>query len=151
VFLRTLTRLRESNVPESALSHGHPGRAHISSTMMVSVSPAASVPSFRASNSSEFDLGDAMNRRGIILFYPLTYAFAWGLSALFLFLPVWMVAHFGPVTLWNPIIFATIWTPTIWAFVLAFALDGAAGLRDLVVRVFRWRIKWRWYLVSTLG
>ena len=92
-----------------------------------------------------------MNRRGIILFYLLTYAFAWGLSALFLFFPAWMVAHFGPVTLWNPIIFATIWTPTIWAFVLAFALDGAAGLRDLVVRVFRWRIKWRWYLVSTLG
>ena len=92
-----------------------------------------------------------MNRRGIILFYLLTYTFAWGLSALFLFFPAWMVAHFGSVTLWNPIIFATIWTPTIFAFVLALALDGAAGWRDLFSRVFRWRIKWRWYLVSTLG
>jgi membrane protease YdiL (CAAX protease family) len=92
-----------------------------------------------------------MNRSGIIIFYLLTYTFAWGLSALFLFFPAWMVAHFGPVTLWNPIIFATIWTPTIWAFVLAFALDGVAGLRDLLIRVFRWRVKLRWYLISTFG
>jgi len=92
-----------------------------------------------------------MNRRGIFIFYLLTYSFAWGLSALFLFFPVWMVARFGQVTLWNPVIFATVWTPTIWAFVLAFALDGAAGLRDLLIRVFRWRIKLRWYLISTVG
>lgn len=92
-----------------------------------------------------------MNRHGITLFYLLTYTFAWGLSALFLFFPTWMVAHFGRVTLWNPIIFATIWTPTIWAFVLALALDGRAGLRDLIARVLRWRIKWRWYLLSTAG
>ncbi len=92
-----------------------------------------------------------MNRNGIIIFYLVTYAFAWGLSALFLFFPAWMVTHFGPVTLWNPVVFATIWTPTIWAFVLAFTLDGAAGLRDLLIRVFRWRVKLRWYLVSTVG
>jgi membrane protease YdiL (CAAX protease family) len=92
-----------------------------------------------------------MNRKGVILFYILTYAFAWGLSALFLLFPVWMLAHFGRVTLWNPIVFATIWTPTIWAFVLAFALDGRAGLRDLLIRVFRWRVGLRWYLISTVG
>lgn len=92
-----------------------------------------------------------MNRKGIILFYLLTYTFAWGLSALFLLFPAWMVAHFGRVTLWNPIIFATIWTPTIWAFILAFVLDGRAGLRDLLIRVFRWRVKLRWYLISTVG
>jgi membrane protease YdiL (CAAX protease family) len=92
-----------------------------------------------------------MKRSGIIIFYLLTYTFAWGLSALFLFFPAWMVAHFGAVTLWNPVIFATIWTPTIWAFILAFALDGVAGLRDLLIRVFRWRVKLRWYLISTVG
>ncbi len=92
-----------------------------------------------------------MNRRGIFLFYLLTYSFAWGLSALFLFFPAWMVAHFGAVTLWNPIIFATIWTPTIWAFVLASALDGVAGLRDLLIRILRWRVGLRWYLIATVG
>jgi membrane protease YdiL (CAAX protease family) len=92
-----------------------------------------------------------MNRRGIVLFYLLTYTFAWGLSALFLLFPAWMTAHFGAVTLWNPVIFATVWTPTIWALVLALALDGVAGLRDLLIRVFRWRVKLRWYLISTVG
>jgi membrane protease YdiL (CAAX protease family) len=92
-----------------------------------------------------------MNRKGIFLFYILVYAFAWGFGGLVLLFPAWGAAHFGRVTLWNPIVFATIWTPTIWAFILAFALDGVAGLRDLLIRVFRWRIKLRWYLVSTVG
>ncbi|MGD0142650.1 MAG: CPBP family intramembrane glutamic endopeptidase [Rhizomicrobium sp.] len=92
-----------------------------------------------------------MNRKGIVLFYLLTYSFAWGLSALYLLFPAWGLAHFGRLTLWNPIVFATIWTPTIWAFILAFALDGKAGLRDLLIRIFRWRIKLRWYLISTIG
>lgn len=92
-----------------------------------------------------------MNRKGIVLYYVLTYVFAWGLSALFLLFPVWTREHFGSVTLWNPIVFLTIWTPTIWAFVLAYAFDGAAGLRDLFVRTFRWRIKLRWYFVATIG
>jgi membrane protease YdiL (CAAX protease family) len=92
-----------------------------------------------------------MNRKGIILFYILTYSFAWGLSAITVIFPVWSAQHFGAVTLWNPLVFLVIWTPTIWAFVLAFALDGKAGLRDLFVRVFRWRVKLRWYLISTVG
>lgn len=96
-------------------------------------------------------MGDSMNRKGIIVFFTLTYLFAWGLSALFVIFPIWMVAHFGSVNLWNPIVFLTIWTPTIWAFVLAFAFDGKAGLRDLAIRVFRWRVPLRWYLVSTVG
>jgi membrane protease YdiL (CAAX protease family) len=92
-----------------------------------------------------------MNRKGIVVYFLITYVFAWGLSALFLIFPVWTSTHFGRVTLWNPIVFLTIWTPTIWAFVLAFAFDGRAGLRDLVIRVFRWRVGLRWYLVSTIG
>lgn len=92
-----------------------------------------------------------MDRRGVIIFYLLTYTFAWGLSVLFLIFPTWMSLHFGRVTLWNPVIFAAVWTPTIWAFMLAFALDGVAGLRDLLIRVLRWRLKLRWYLVSTVG
>lgn len=92
-----------------------------------------------------------MNRNGVIAFYLLTYTFGWGLGALFAAFPVWMVAHFGPVSLWNPIVFVTIWTPTIWAFILAYTMDGAAGLRDLLVRLSRWRVGLRWYLISTVG
>ncbi|HEY4941632.1 MAG TPA: CPBP family intramembrane glutamic endopeptidase [Rhizomicrobium sp.] len=92
-----------------------------------------------------------MNRKGIIVYYALTYVFAWGLSALFLLFPAWMTGHFGPVTLWNPVIFVTIWTPTIWAFILAYAFDGTAGLRDLFIRTLRWRVPLRWYLAATVG
>lgn len=88
-----------------------------------------------------------MNRKAIVVYFVLTYVFAWGLSGLALLFP----AFFGPVTLWNPLVFLTIWTPTIWAFILAFAFDGVAGLRDLVIRVFRWRVGLRWYLIATVG
>jgi len=92
-----------------------------------------------------------MNRKAIIVFYFLTYSIAWGLSAVYVLFPVWGLAHIGRITLWNPVVFATIWLPTILAFTLAFAFDGKAGLRDLLIRVFRWRIKLRWYAISTIG
>jgi len=103
--------------------------------------------SCRRAPSRSWNGAQIVSRKGIVVFFILTYVFAWGFSGLALRFP----AFFGPVTLWNPFVFFTIWTPTIWAFTLAFTFDGVAGLRDLVIRVFRWRIALRWYLISTVG
>lgn len=92
-----------------------------------------------------------MKRSGLITFYVLTYVLAWGLAGLFAFFPKQMGAIFGPVQLWNPIIFLAIWLPTILALVLSFAFDGWAGLKDLLGRIFRWRVPLRWYVISTVG
>jgi hypothetical protein len=92
-----------------------------------------------------------MKRSGLITFYVLTYVLAWGLAGAFALAPKPMEAIFGPVQLWNPIIFIAIWLPTILGLVCAFAFDGVAGLKDLLHRIFRWRIALRWYLLSTVG
>jgi membrane protease YdiL (CAAX protease family) len=92
-----------------------------------------------------------MKRSGLITFYVLVYVLAWGLGAAFAFAPKPMEAMFGPVQLWNPIVFAAIWLPTILGLVCALAFDGVAGLRELLARIFRWRIPLRWYVISTVG
>jgi hypothetical protein len=62
-----------------------------------------------------------------------------------------MVRVFGAVSLGNPLVFLTIWSPTIFALGAAFTFDGREGLLELTRRIFRWRFWIRWYLVSTLG
>lgn len=92
-----------------------------------------------------------MKRSGLIAFFVLVFLAAWGLAALFVVFPKQMSAWFGPLTLWNPIVFLTVWAPTILGFVLALAFDGVAGLKEFAARTFRWRVGVRWYVLSTVG
>jgi membrane protease YdiL (CAAX protease family) len=92
-----------------------------------------------------------MKRSGLILFYVLVFVLAWGLAAAFVLFPVQMTAVFGRVTLWNPIVFLTIWLPTLLGLLLALVCDGWSGLRELTGRIFRWRVGLRWYVLSTVG
>lgn len=96
---------------------------------------------------------DGVVRRpgGLAVFYILVFAWAWGVGLLFAVAQGPMVALFGDVTLGNPLVFVTVWSPNILAFAVTAAYDGRAGLRDLLGRIFRWRFPLRWYLVSTFG
>jgi membrane protease YdiL (CAAX protease family) len=73
------------------------------------------------------------------------------LAGAFVLFSAQMTAIFGPVTLWNPIIFLAVWLPTILGLVIALLFDGWKGLRELLGRIFRWRFALRWYLLSTVG
>ena len=88
---------------------------------------------------------------GLGLYYILVFALAWGIGLLFAVASGPMTRMFGPVSLWNPLIFLTVWSPTILAFAITAAKDGRLGLRDLVLRILRWRFPLRWYAVATLG
>lgn len=88
---------------------------------------------------------------GLWWYYALVFGLAWGIGLLFVVASGPMVRVFGPVNLWNPLIFLTVWSPTILAFAVTAATSGREGLRDLVDRIFRWRFPLRWYLASTLG
>jgi hypothetical protein len=92
-----------------------------------------------------------MKRSGLIAYYGLIFGYAWGVGLAFAVFNPWMVRTFGPVSLWNPLVFLTIWCSTIFAFVIALLFDGVAGLRDLLARIFRWRFPLRWYVISTVG
>lgn len=88
---------------------------------------------------------------GLWLFYVLVFAWAWGVGLLFVVASGPMVRVFGPVSLWNPLIFLTVWSPTILAFAITAMRSGRAGLRELLGRIFRWRFPLRWYLAATVG
>ncbi len=88
---------------------------------------------------------------GLWLYYGLVFGLAWGIGLLFAVASEPMTRIFGPVSLWNPLIFLTVWSPTILAFVVTAATSGRAGLRDLLGRIFHWRFGVRWYLAATVG
>src|SRR5688572_2525075 len=43
------------------------------------------------------------------------------------------------------------WVPAVAALLAAALTGGRGALRDLVARLVRWRVGWRWYLVVVLG
>lgn len=88
---------------------------------------------------------------GLGVFYLLVFAWAWGVGLLYAVASGPMVRVFGEVTLGNPLIFLTVWSPTILAFAVTAVHGGRDGLRDLVGRIFRWRFPLRWYLAATFG
>ena len=88
---------------------------------------------------------------GLWTFYILVFGWAWGIGLLFAVAPAPMTRTFGPVGLWNPLIFLTVWSPTLLAFAVTAATAGQAGVRELLGRIFRWRFPLRWYLAATVG
>ena len=88
---------------------------------------------------------------GLVVFCVLVFAWAWGVGLLFVVASEPMVRVFGPVSLWNPLIFLTVWSPTLVAFGVTAAYGGRAGLGALLGRIFRWRFPLRWYLAATVG
>src|SRR5918993_1347372 len=69
----------------------------------------------------------AVKRHPIITFFVLTYAIAWG------FVP------FGSFGAFAPLIAALIVIPMS---------QGVAGLKELGLRMIRWRVRWYWYAAA---
>lgn len=97
------------------------------------------------------ELGAARRSDGLWWYYGLVFGWAWGLGLLFAVASGPMERMFGPVSLGNPLIFLTVWSPTILAFAVTAATSGRAGVREFLGRTFRWRVPVRWYLAATLG
>ena len=89
--------------------------------------------------------------RGLTMFYLFTFGIAWGVGLAFALFGPWMVGTFGSVSLGNPLVFLTVWAPTLVALFTTVRYGGLAGLRSFLARCFRWRIGLRWYLISTVG
>ena len=69
----------------------------------------------------------AIQRHPIVTFFVLTYLITWG------FVPFGLFGAFGPL------IAALIVTPLT---------RGRAGLKELGLRIIRWRVRWYWYVVA---
>ena len=83
-----------------------------------------------------------MALRPVLAFLVMAYAIAWTLQ--------FAAFQFGlSFRLGSSI--SMIFGLALPAFLVTAAVEGKVGMRDLLGRVFRWRVRLRWYLVAILG
>jgi membrane protease YdiL (CAAX protease family) len=92
-----------------------------------------------------------VRKRPLLSFFALTFGITWGLGACYMLFPDQLVALFGPISNTNPLFYLAVYAPSFSALVITACTSGGPGLRDLLRRLFRWRVGLRWYLIVFLG
>lgn len=81
----------------------------------------------------------------VALFLAITFGITWAIAIMALGFSTWFEAHFGPLTSSSPFFYVAVWAPNIAALVLTSVRGGAEAVKDLFVRLFRWRVSpWVW-------
>lgn len=89
--------------------------------------------------------------RSLAPFHAITFALAWGILALFIFLPDPMNRIFGELTGQHPLFFLAVYAPAIAAFIIVLRYAGPGGLRRFLGRALLWRTSPAWYAFLILG
>lgn len=84
-------------------------------------------------------------------FLIITFGIAWGILALYIFLPEQMTGIFGEITGQHPLFFLAVYAPAIAAFIVILYRSGIEGLRRYISRFLLWRCSWVWYMFLILG
>lgn len=87
----------------------------------------------------------------LLPFLLITFAIAWGILALYIFLPDQMTGVFGQLTGQHPLFFLAVWAPAIAAFILVLYHTGASGLVRFLSRFLLWRCSPWWYAFLIIG
>lgn len=77
----------------------------------------------------------------------ISFGLAWGILALYIFLPEPMGAVFGH----HPLFFLAVYAPAIAAFTLVAINGGPTGLRRFLGRALHWRCSAAWYAFLIIG
>lgn len=96
------------------------------------------------------------NRPGLTLlslvpFMLITFVVAWGILALYIFLPDQMAGVFGQLTGQHPLFFLAVWAPAIAAFIVVLYHTGISGLGRFLSRFLLWRCSPWWYAFLIVG
>jgi CAAX protease family protein len=89
--------------------------------------------------------------RSFIPFLLISFGLAWGILALYIFLPEHMAAVFGQLTGNHPLFFLAVYAPAIAAFTVVACSGGHSGLRRFLGRVLLWRCSAAWYVFLIIG
>jgi membrane protease YdiL (CAAX protease family) len=84
-------------------------------------------------------------------FLVIAFGIAWGILALYIFLPERMAALFGEITGMHPLFFLAVYAPAIAAFAVVLYHAGPGGLRRYLSRLLLWRCSPYWYVFLLLG
>ncbi len=106
----------------------------------------------KTANSSQIKSGNyQIPVRSIIPFLLISFGLAWGILALFIFLPEEMTEIFGELTGQHPLFYLAVYAPAIAAFVIVFHKTGVRGLKGFLSRFLIWRTSLLWYAFLFLG
>lgn len=78
-------------------------------------------------------------------FMLITFGLAWGILALYIFLPEPMVGLFGSLTGEHPLFFLAVYAPAIAALTIVGYCGGSNGLLRFLSRLLLWRCSIGWY------
>lgn len=87
----------------------------------------------------------------LVPFLLITFGLAWGIVALFIFLPNRMTELFGELTGQHPLFFLAVYAPAIAAFIIVTYNAGIGGLRRYLSRLLLWRCSQAWYAFLIVG
>jgi membrane protease YdiL (CAAX protease family) len=96
-----------------------------------------------------------MKRHPLIWFFVITFAITWGLGFGIVIFGDTLAEHFGEFSydsvFWKIIFHVAVYAPAIAAFTVIGVVKGGAGIRSYIGRIFKWRVRLRWYLFVLLG
>ena len=81
----------------------------------------------------------------------ISFGLAWGILALYIFLPEGMASVFGQLTGNHPLFFLAVYAPAIAAFIIVARTGGVTGLKRFLGRVLLWRCSSAWYAFLIIG
>lgn len=84
-------------------------------------------------------------------FLLITFGLAWGILALFIFLPDQMNLVFGKLTGTHPLFFLAVYAPAIASFIIVTYIVGIRGLLRYLTRLLLWRCSLGWYAFLFFG
>ena len=87
----------------------------------------------------------------LVPFLLIAFGLAWGILALFIFLPNQMTGIFGELTGQHPLFFLAVYAPAIAAFIIVTYNAGIGGLRRFLSRFLLWRCSLLWYAFLIIG
>ena len=95
--------------------------------------------------------GDRISIRAIGPFLLMTFGLAWGVLALFIFLPDQMARLVGELSGRHPLFYLAVYAPAIAAFAIVARRGGVSGLRRYLSRALLWRCPPAWYGFLIVG
>ena len=87
----------------------------------------------------------------LVPFFLIAFGLAWGILALFIFLPDQMTSLFGKLTGQHPLFFLAVYAPAIAAFIAVIYYGGVGGFRRYLTRLLLWRCSVAWYAFLIIG
>jgi len=87
----------------------------------------------------------------LVPFLLIAFGLAWGILALFIFLPNQMTRIFGELTGQHPLFYLAVYAPAIAAFIVVIYYGGLEGLRRYLSRLLLWRCTRIWYVFLIVG